>query len=217
MRYLRNRFLAGLLIITPAAVTWWILWKFFTAVDGILDPVRIRYPVIDHPGVGVAVVVVLIILVGIFAGNLIGHRVISLGERLLYRLPLVRRIYHAVKELAGVFLADRKMVFKRVVFFRYPHHDSYALGFVTSEGTRRIDAILERRVLHVFVPTTPNPTSGFMLLLPADDVVDVPIDVEDAMKMIISGGVYVPPEFQDPGSAPPPITFAPFDDDRPRS
>jgi uncharacterized membrane protein len=205
MRYLRNRFFAGLLILAPAAVTGWILWKLFTAVDGILDPVRQRYPVIDHPGVGVAVVLLLVIAVGVFAGNFIGHRVISMGERMLYRLPLVRRIYHAVKELAGVFLSDRKMVFKRVVLIHYPHPDSYALAFVTEEATESVNDLIGRRVVHVFVPTTPNPTSGFLLFLPVDQVVDVPIDVEDAMKMVISGGVYIPAPLQDAGTGSTPV------------
>lgn len=196
MRYLRNRFLTGLLIITPAAVTWWILWKTFTTVDSILDPVKERYPLIDQPGVGFVVVVLLILFVGIFARNLIGHRVISLGERILYRLPLIRRIYHAVKELAEVFLSDRKMVFKRVVIIRYPHPGSHALAFVTEDATGRINDLVGRPVLHVFVPTTPNPTSGFLLFVPRDEVIDVPIDVEEAMKMVVSGGVFTPPSLQ---------------------
>jgi uncharacterized membrane protein len=196
VRYLRNRFLAGLLILAPLAVTWWILWRTFTAVDSILGPVQVRYPMIDHPGVGFGVVIVLILLTGIFAGNLIGHRVISLGERILYRLPLIRRIYHAVKELAQVFLADRKMIFKEVVVIRYPHPDSFALGFVTEHATNRMNELIGREVVNVFVPTTPNPTSGFLLFVPRDEAVRVPIDVEQAMKMVISGGVFIPPPLQ---------------------
>ncbi len=196
MRYLRNRFLAGLLILTPLAVTFWILWKTFTTVDSILEPLQERYPVIDHPGVGFAVVVILIVVSGVFAGNYIGHRVISLGERILYRVPLIRRIYHAVKELAQVFLSGRKMVFKEVVIIRYPHPDSFALGFVTEDATDRLNGLIGREVLHVFVPTTPNPTSGFLLFVPRNTVVKVPIDVEEAMKMVISGGVFIPPPLQ---------------------
>jgi uncharacterized membrane protein len=196
MRYLRNRFLTGLLILTPLAVTWWIMWKTFTAVDSILEPVQMRYPVIDHPGVGFAVVILLILLTGIFARNFIGHRVISLGEQILYRLPFIRRIYHAVKELAQVFLADRKMVFKEVVVIRYPHPDSFALGFVTEDATHRMNDLIGREVVNVFVPTTPNPTSGFLLFVPRDEIVSVPIDVEEAMKMVISGGVFIPPPLQ---------------------
>lgn len=206
MRYLRNRFFAGLLILTPIAVTSWILWKLFTTVDGVLDPVRQRYPVIDHPGLGVAVVILIVLGMGVFAGNFIGHRVIAVGERILYRLPLVRRIYHSVKELAGVFLTDRKMVFRRVVLIRYPHLDSYAIGFVTEDAPQRINDLVGREVVHVFVPTTPNPTSGFLLFVPAADVVDLPVEVEDAMKLVISGGVFTPANLQGTGGGGTPVS-----------
>jgi uncharacterized membrane protein len=193
MKYIRNRFIAGLLFLLPAVVTGWIIWKIFSTVDNILEPVQQRFPIIDFPGVGFAVVLLLILFTGIFASNLIGHRIIALGERILYRLPIIRRIYVAVKELSGVFLADRKVVFKDVVVIRYPHRDSYALGFVTQEATTRFSDIVGRPLLNVFVPTTPNPTSGFLIFIPADEVLPVPIDVEEGLKMVISGGVFVPP------------------------
>jgi uncharacterized membrane protein len=197
MRYLRNRFLTGLLILTPVAVTGWIMWKVFSTVDNILGPFQERYPVIDIPGLGFVVVIAMIILTGILAGNFIGHRVIGLGERVLYRVPLIRRIYHAVKELAGVFLGDRKMVFKEVVLIQYPHPDSFALAFVTEQSNTRLGDIIGRDVVNVFVPTTPNPTSGFLLFVPRERMIRVPIDVEEAMKMVISGGVFIPQELQE--------------------
>jgi uncharacterized membrane protein len=195
MRYLRNRFLAGLLILTPAAVTWWILWKAFSTVDNVLVPIQERYPVLDIPGLGVAVVIALVLITGVLAGNYIVRRLIELGERLLYRVPLIRRIYHAVKELSGVFLGDRKLVFKEVVIVQYPHPDSFALAFVTEQSGTRLGGIIGRDVVNVFVPTTPNPTSGFLLFVPRDKLIRVPIDVEAAMKMVISGGVFIPQEF----------------------
>jgi len=196
VRYLRNRFLAGLLILAPVAVTWWILWKTFTTVDNFLQPIQERFPVIDIPGLGFVVVLAIVVVTGILAGNFIGNRVIGLGERILYRLPLIRRIYHAVKELAEVFLSDRKMVFEEVVVIRYPHPDSFALAFVTGQSTERLSGMIGRDVINVFVPTTPNPTSGFLLFVPRSDVVRLPVDVEEAMKMVISGGVFTPPPLQ---------------------
>lgn len=198
MRTIRNRFIAGLLIIIPAAVTWWVIWKIFHSVDSMLRPVQQRIPAIDVPGIGFGVVLLLILLTGIFAGNFIGRRIISRFERVLYRLPIIRRIYTGVKELSQLFIADRRMVFHRVVLIRYPHEYSRALAFVTDDSARGLDNLVGSRVLSVFVPTTPNPTSGFLLIVPEDDVVTVPIDVEEGLKMVISGGVYVPDHLKAP-------------------
>jgi uncharacterized membrane protein len=142
--------------------------------------------------VGFIVVVLLIILTGIFAGNFIGRRVISQGERVLYNIPLIRRIYTAVKELSEVFLTDRKTVFKEVVLIRYPHKDSFAVAFVTRKAPTLIDGMTGRELVNVFVPTTPNPTSGFLLLVPAEEIIRVPMSVEEGLKMVISGGAVTP-------------------------
>lgn len=190
IRYLRRRFLAGVLILTPTVVTGWIFWKVFSSVDNILAPLQERYPIIDWPGVGFVVVLILILLTGIFAGNFIGRRVISQGERIVYNLPLIRRIYTAVKEISEVFLSDRKTVFREVVLIRYPHKDSFAMAFVTREGTGFFNNLTGKTLLNVFVPTTPNPTSGFLLLVPEKDVIRVPIKVEEGLKMVISGGAF---------------------------
>ncbi len=171
-------------------VTGWIFWKVFSSVDNILAPLQARYPIIDWPGVGFVVVLILILLTGIFAGNFIGRRVISQGERVVYNLPLIRRIYTAVKEISEVFLSDRKTVFREVVLIRYPHKDSFAMAFVTREGTGFFNNLTGKTLLNVFVPTTPNPTSGFLLLIPEKDVIRVPIKVEEGLKMVISGGAF---------------------------
>jgi len=193
VKYLRNRFIAGLLILLPSVVTGWVLWKIFHSVDNILEPVQERYPVVDFPGVGFVVVVLLILLTGVFAGNFIGRRVIGGGEQLLARVPVVRRIYIAVKEISQVFLSDRKMVFKEVVLVRYPHRDSWVLGFVAQTAAPRLSELVGRDLLNVFIPTTPNPTSGFLLFVPAADVIRIPISVEEALKAVVSGGAYTPP------------------------
>lgn len=203
MRYLRNRFIAGLLIITPTAVTFWVLWKIFHSIDNLLRPFEHRYPIVDFPGVGFAVVILLVLILGILAGNFIGNRVITLGERVVSRVPLIRRIYTATKELAEVFLSDRRMVFREVVLIPYPHPGTYALAFVTRTTPDDIRTAVGRDLVNVFVPTTPNPTSGFLILVPKEDVVPVSIGVEEGMKMVISGGAYVPPQLEDSGAAEP--------------
>jgi len=190
LKYLRRRFLTGVLILTPIVVTAWIIYKIFTSIDKTLDPLKDRYPIIDWPGVGVVVVLLFILIVGIFAGNFIGRRVIGQGERIVYNLPLIRRVYTAVKELSEVFLTDRKTVFREVVLIRYPHRETFALAFVTREGTGFFNRLTGKELLNVFVPTTPNPTSGFLLLVPEADVIRVPIEVEEGLKMVISGGAF---------------------------
>lgn len=198
--YIQRRFLAGVLILLPVFVTGWLFWKIFSSIDKILAPLQQRYPIIDWPGVGFAVVLLFILLIGIFAGNLIGRRVIGQVERIVYNLPMVRRVYIAVKELGEVFLTDRKTVFREVVLIRYPHRDMFALAFVTREGSGFFNRLTGKTLLNVFVPTTPNPTSGFLLLVPDDDVIRVPIAVEEGLKMVISGGAFVAEPR--PGSAP---------------
>jgi len=190
IKYLRRRFLAGVLILTPLVVTGWIFWKIFSSVDNILAPLQERYPIIDWPGVGFVVVLVIVLLIGIFAGNFIGRRIISQGERLVYNLPLIRRVYTAVKELSEVFFSDRTTVFREVVLIRYPHKDSFAMAFVTREGTSFFNNLTGKKLLNVFVPTTPNPTSGFLLLVPEEEVIRVPVEVEEGLKMVISGGAF---------------------------
>jgi len=191
LKYIQRRFVAGVLILTPIIVTGWLFWWIFSSIDKVLAPLQERYPIIDWPGVGFVVVLLFILLIGIFAGNLIGRRVIGTGERLVYNLPMIRRVYTAVKELSQVFLTDRKTVFREVVLIRYPHRDMFALAFVTREGSGFFNRLTGKTLLNVFVPTTPNPTSGFLLLVPEDDVIRVPVDVEEGLKMVISGGAFV--------------------------
>ena len=203
MKYLRRRFLAGVLILTPLVVTGWLFWKIFSSIDKLVSPLQERYPIIDWPGVGFVVVVLFILLTGIFAGNFIGRRVIGQGERFVYNLPMIRRVYTAVKQISEVFLTDRTTVFREVVLIRYPHRDAFALAFVTRETTDFFNELTKQKMLNVFVPTTPNPTSGFLLLIPEEDVIRVPIEVEEGLKMVISGGAFsadaVPPAV--PGGA----------------
>jgi uncharacterized membrane protein len=191
LTYIQRRFLAGVLILTPIIVTGWLFWKIFSSIDKVLKPLQARYPIIDWPGVGFVVVLLFILLVGIFAGNFIGRRIINQGERVVYNLPMIRRVYTAVKELSEVFLTDRKTVFREVVLIRYPHRDTFALAFVTRKGSELFNNLTGRPLLNVFIPTTPNPTSGFLLLVPEEDVIRVPVDVEEGLKMVISGGAFV--------------------------
>jgi uncharacterized membrane protein len=197
MKVLRRYFLTGLLVLAPTVITGWLVYKIFITIDNIIEPFQRRFPIIDIPGIGFVVVVLLIVVTGFLASNLIGRRVITWGERFLSRLPIVRRIYTASKELSEVFLADKKTAFRRVVLIRYPHRDSFAIAFVTNEKVPNVGNLVGQELINVFIPTTPNPTSGFMLMLPVRDTFPLPINVEEAMKMVISGGAFAPPLLSD--------------------
>ncbi|UCH85215.1 MAG: DUF502 domain-containing protein [Candidatus Latescibacterota bacterium] len=192
MKFLRRHFLTGLLVIAPTVFTGWLVWKIFVTIDNLIAPFQKRFPIIDIPGIGFVVVLLLILIVGILASNLIGRRFIAGGERLLNRLPLIRRIYNASKELSEVFLTDKKTVFQRVVMIRYPHADSFALAFVTNSGRGYFSTVVGEELISVFIPTTPNPTSGFLLMIPEREVFPVDVSVEEAMKIVISGGAFTP-------------------------
>lgn len=193
MRLLRRYFLTGLLILAPTLITGYLVWWVFVRIDNLIQPLQRRFPLIDIPGIGFIIVLIFIAVVGLLASNLIGRRVIGFGEKMINRLPLVPRIYTAVKEISEVFLADKKTAFQRVVLIRYPHEKSYALAFVTRDGIDYFNKLSGEELISVFIPTTPNPTSGFMLMLPKRHVVSVDIPVEEAMKMVISGGAFAPP------------------------
>ena len=192
MKVIRRYFLTGLLVLAPTVVTGWLVYKIFITIDNIIEPFQRKFPPIDIPGIGFVVVLLLIVITGFLASNLIGRRVISAGEKLLRRLPIIRRIYTASKELSEVFFTDKKTAFQRVVLIRYPHHDSFAIAFVTNEKVGPVSDVVGEELINVFIPTTPNPTSGFMLMIPLHDTFSLPINVEEAMKMVISGGAFAP-------------------------
>jgi len=200
---LKRHFLTGLIVLAPTVITGWIVWKIFVTVDGFIGPLQKKFPLIDIPGIGFVVVIVLIFLVGFLASNLIGRRMIAGGETLFNRLPLVRKIYTASKELSEVLLGGKKAMFKRVVLVRFPHHDSWVVGFEMNEGVPQFDRVLGEDSVVVFVPTTPNPTSGFMIVVPRRESFPVDISVEDAVKMILSGGAFKPQSYPDPAETAP--------------
>jgi len=192
VKVIRRYFLTGLLVLAPTVVTGWLVYKIFITIDNIIEPFQRKFPLIDIPGIGFVIVLLLIVITGFLASNLIGRRVIAAAERLLRRLPIIRRIYTASKELSEVFFTDKKTAFQRVVLIRYPHHDSFAIAFVTNEKVGPVSDVVGEELINVFIPTTPNPTSGFMLMVPLHDTFPLPINVEEAMKMVISGGAFAP-------------------------
>jgi len=188
MTELRRHFLTGLLAVTPLAVTLWILWRFYLLVDRTVRPWLEKIPALSdtYPDffltlIGVAAFLLLITLVGIFTRNLIGMALFGLMERGLNRIPIIKGIFAATKQISEVFLQDKRTAFKKVVMFEYPRRGIFSLGFVTNDDP-------QLALVNVFLPTTPNPTSGYLLMVPRDEARVLPLTIEEGIKLIISGG-----------------------------
>jgi uncharacterized membrane protein len=192
LRWLRRSLLTGLLVLLPVVVTVWVLYRFFRWVDGFLKPIAARYPIIDIPGLGFLGVILIILLAGAVGGNFFGRRMFRWIEGGLDRIPMVRTLYNAIKQTSEVFLKQDRTMFKEVVLVQYPRIGVYTLGLVTS--TWRFSGVdgREREYVSVFLPTTPNPTTGLFVMVPREEVVPSDLSVEDALKMAISGGAVVP-------------------------
>jgi uncharacterized membrane protein len=191
-RNVRRNFLTGMLVLVPAAfVTIVVLWLFNT-IDSILQPIIRVFFGREVTGLGFAITLVLIYLTGIFASNIVGRRLIMFGEWVVGRLPLLRQLYNAAKQaMEGIMGASRtKAAFREVVLVEYPRKGLRTIGFVTNE-------ILDadgRKHIAVYLPTTPVPTSGWLVLVTEDQIIRTNIPVDTAMKMVISGGIAAPPD-----------------------
>lgn len=198
LKRLRTFFVAGLIAITPAAVTYLVLRWLFLTVDGFfgtpLEAYFQRRLGFHVPGTGLLATVLIVLVVGILATNLVGRRLLAYLEGWLQKLPVVRSVYATMRQITDAFWKQDQNAFKRVVLVEYPRRGSWAVGFVTGEvPASRFDMEAPDGLLYnVFLPTTPNPTSGFLLMLPASEVKLLDISVEDGLKLVISGGVVVP-------------------------
>lgn len=197
---LRAYLIAGILVITPIALTIYIFWKIFNGLDGIL--IDTFNNVIGFfglppyhgniPGLGIVAMIVVTILVGVFAKNYFGNKLFQLGDWTVTKIPLISKIYIAIRQLFEAIFAEKREVFKHVVLFEYPRPGIYSIGFVTQDTRGEIQDILEPDVYSIFLPTTPNPTSGYLLFVPKKDAILLSITVEEALKLIVSGGAITP-------------------------
>lgn len=194
----RRVLIGGLLILAPVALTVFVLVQVFKWMDGIFAPLidRVLADVLQQdihvPGLGLLLTFLLVLFLGWLSTNVVGRRVLLLFEALVRRIPVAKSIYGAAKGILEAVSHDQTEAFKRVVLIEYPKANIFALAFVT--GGARWGAIDERfaDILLVFVPTTPNPTSGFLLLVPRTEAIDLPVSVEEGIRMVISGGILLP-------------------------
>jgi uncharacterized membrane protein len=181
-----------LAVVLPTAVTAYVLWFLFTKLDGILGSYLRAKTGLSFPGIGLAAIVLILLAAGAMASNLIGKRLIRFIQKGLESIPLFNRVYVAIRQISETLLSERSNVFRQVALVEYPRRGTYSLCFVTSENTGEIASRLARRTVNVFVPTSPNPTSGFMLVVPVEDLIPLEMSIEDGMKMVISAGSYTP-------------------------
>ncbi|MDZ7709754.1 MAG: DUF502 domain-containing protein [Roseovarius sp.] len=199
---LRASFLTGIVVIAPVGLTLWLIWTVAGWVDGMVLPLipagfqPEKYIGINLRGVGVIIFLIFTIVVGWVAKGLIGRSLILFAESLVNRMPVVRSIYSGVKQIAETVFAQSERSFEKACLVQYPRKDVWAIGFISTEARGEINAKAETGsdLLSVFVPTTPNPTSGFMLFFPREDVIELDMSIEDAAKLVISAGLVYPPD-----------------------
>lgn len=194
---LRKYFVTGLLIWLPLAVTLWILDIILTTLDRtlLLLPQAWRPDQllgVHVPGFGLILSVLLIFVTGVLAANIIGERLLRWWEGLLARIPIVRSIYSSVKQVSDTMLASQGNAFRKAVLIEFPQRGQWAIGLVVGTPGPAIEPHLPREMLTVFVPTAPNPTSGYTVIAPAAEIKELDISVDEALKFIISVGVVTP-------------------------
>jgi uncharacterized membrane protein len=195
---IRNYFIAGLLTVVPLSITVYVISSLLKYADRIFNVIPSQYHPREFlpfpfPGLGAILVLTAIFITGLLVRNYVGRHIVEFGERIVYQIPLVRPIYMAIKQLLVAIFSQSYDGFKKVVLIEYPRRGIYALGFLTGVASGEVQELTRERVLNVFLPTTPNPTSGFYLLIPEKDLVFLEMSVEDAFKLIISGGLVTPP------------------------
>ena len=199
---MKRYLIAGLLVWVPIGVTFMVI-KFL--VD-LMDKTLVLLPPdyqpealfgTNIPGLGVVITAVVVLLTGVVVANLFGKKLVALWEAILARIPLVRVIYSSVKQILETVFSSSGQAFRKVVLVEYPRKGLWTLAFLASEDMGEAQQKTGNQVVNVFVPTTPNPTSGFFIMIPKEDVVELNMSVDDGLKMIISAGVVVPKWEQD--------------------
>ena len=200
---LRNAFLAGIVLLTPLAVTIYVINILITNIGGqfrdhfffyVPEDLLQRRGLVALWNIAATIkVVILVTLLGYFSRYLIARYFVNLSERVITSFPFVKTVYSSVKQIVQTFSLQRQAIFQKVVMIEYPRRGTYAIGFLTSTAKGETQAKTSANLCNVFVPTTPNPTSGFLLMVPSEDVTELEMTVGEGMKLIISGGAVVPP------------------------
>lgn len=199
-----RHFLSGILVTAPLALTAYIVWATITTIDDQvknLIPAKYyleKYLPFDVPGFGIIIAFIVFTLIGTFAAGFLGRLFVKTGENFVNRMPIVRGLYSAVKQIFEAVFKRDKNSFREVVLIEYPRKGIWSLGFVTGITKGEVQKGTKDEVLNVFVPTTPNPTSGFLLFVPRNDVKVMDMSVEEGIKMVVSAGIITPNSAEGP-------------------
>ena len=203
-RRLRNVFITGLLITLPIALTWFILQfllKNFDALSPVFTRMLIQLgaPIPEGfriPFLGLMVTLLIVLAVGWLTTNFFGKKLFELGELMIEKIPFVRRIYKGSKQVVSSIAEADTSTFRKVVLIEFPRRGLLAIGFVTGESRGEVQRITRENMLNVFVPTMPNPTSGFLIFSPPEELTEVSMTIEEGIKYVVSGGIVTPAEFK---------------------
>ena len=194
-RWLRDSLISGVVVGIPLYIVYWVVERIILQVEGVLGPLPTRLVpqwIKEIPGLGFAVTILVLLFLGTVFRGFVGRRLVGLLEGLLRRVPLLGTLYFAFQQLLkSVFSADAQS-FQRVVLVEFPRKDCYCLGFVTERAWSGVEAAVGRTMISVFVPTTPNPTSGFFMMIPEEELIVLNMTVEEAFKAIMSSGIVMP-------------------------
>ncbi|WP_245593392.1 DUF502 domain-containing protein [Azospirillum halopraeferens] len=199
MGRLRAYFLAGVLVTAPIAITVYLGWWFISFIDGTVRPlIPARYNPEAYlpfslPGIGVAVLIVVLTLIGAFAAGYVGRLLLRLGEGVVGRMPVVRSVYGATKQIVETILANKSTAFREVVMVEFPRHGMWSLGFITGPAHPEVQRVSSEEMVNVFIPCAP-PTAGYLVIMARSEVVVLDMPVEDGLKLVVSGGIVSPPD-----------------------
>jgi uncharacterized membrane protein len=196
----KRYFVTGLLVVVPLYITIYVLLLVAGIMDSAMDflPRFMRphsYLPFHIPGLGIVVSVLVIAIIGMFAQNFVGRRLVEFSERFMVKIPFVRVIYNATKQFLDTFLNKGHQGFNKVVLFEFPRKEVWALGFMTGDTKGELKDRATVPMINVFLPTTPNPTSGFYIMVPKSEAIELDMHIEDAFKVIMTGGIVVPEQF----------------------
>jgi uncharacterized membrane protein len=190
--HIQNKFIAGVVIVVPLGITILLLRMMFRWLDGLFAPLALRLTDRPIPGLGIISTILIIFGVGLLVTNIVGRAFVTYGETLVAKIPFIRNVYSGAKQFLETLTLEQRRAFTQVVLIEYPKKESYTIGFVTGDTKGEIQEKFSEPFVNVFVATTPNPTTGFLLLVPKKDVTILSISVEEGMKMVVSGGIICP-------------------------
>jgi uncharacterized membrane protein len=204
MGRLRTYLLAGVIVTAPIGITIWILWAFVNFVDEKVMPLvpdkynPETYLPFSVPGIGLILLLATLTLIGMTFSGFVGRLYVRIGERIVERMPVVRHLYGALKQILEAVLSQQSGAFREVVLVEYPRRGCWVIGFVTTTSVGEVQNIFAEKMTNVFVPTTPNPTSGFLIFVPRDHIIHLEMTIEQGAKTVISGGIVTPPDPRSP-------------------